>query len=250
MCMRACAGASAQALAPGLHFSWPVPSYYLIDDQMDVLELLRPALPVMLRGLGQTLLFALASMFFGLVLGFALAIARITDWKVVRCLAAAYVSLMRGTPLLVQIFVIYYGLPGIGIEFSPTGAGILALSLNAGAYLSESIRGAVLAVRRGQWAASYSLGLSRAQTLRYIVIPQALRSAVPAISNTLLSLIKDTSLVSVITVAELMLTTKEMIAVTFRPLPLYVAAALIYWLISLGFEALQRRMERRLQVSA
>jgi cystine transport system permease protein len=217
---------------------------------MDVLELLRLALPVMLRGLGQTLLFALASMFFGLLLGFALAIARITDWKIVRGLAAAYVSLMRGTPLLVQIFVIYYGLPGIGIEFSPIGAGILALSLNAGAYLSESIRGAVLAVRRDQWAASYSLGLSYAQTLRYIVIPQALRSAVPAISNTLLSLIKDTSLVSVITVAELMLTTKEMIAVTFRPLPLYMTAAVIYWLISLAFEALQRRMERRLQASA
>lgn len=217
---------------------------------MDVLELLRLALPVMLRGLGQTLLFALASMFLGLVLGFALAIARITDWKIVRGLAAAYVSLMRGTPLLVQIFVTYYGLPGIGIEFSPIGAGILALSLNAGAYLSESIRGAVLAVRRDQWAASYSLGLSYAQTLRYIVIPQALRSAVPAISNTLLSLIKDTSLVSVITVAELMLTTKEMIAVTFRPLPLYMTAAVIYWLISLAFEALQRRMERRLQASA
>jgi cystine transport system permease protein len=217
---------------------------------MDVLELLRLALPVMLRGLGQTLLFALASMFFGLVLGFALAIARITEWKIVRGLAAAYVSLMRGTPLLVQIFVIYYGLPGIGIEFSPIGAGILALSLNAGAYLSESIRGAVLAVRRDQWAASYSLGLGYAQTLRYIVIPQALRSAVPAISNTLLSLIKDTSLVSVITVAELMLTTKEMIAVTFRPLPLYMTAAVIYWLISLAFEALQRRMERRLQASA
>lgn len=217
---------------------------------MDVLELLRLALPVMLRGLGQTLLFALASMFFGLALGFALAIARITEWKIVRGLAAAYVSLMRGTPLLVQIFVIYYGLPGIGIEFSPTGAGILALSLNAGAYLSESIRGAVLAVRRDQWAASYSLGLGYAQTLRYIVIPQALRSAVPAISNTLLSLIKDTSLVSVITVAELMLTTKEMIAVTFRPLPLYMTAAVIYWLISLAFEALQRRMERRLQASA
>ncbi|WP_194720502.1 amino acid ABC transporter permease [Noviherbaspirillum malthae] len=217
---------------------------------MDVLELLRLALPVMLRGLGQTLLFALASMFLGLALGFALAIARITEWKIVRGLAAAYVSLMRGTPLLVQIFVIYYGLPGIGIEFSPIGAGILALSLNAGAYLSESIRGAVLAVRRDQWAASYSLGLGYAQTLRYIVIPQALRSAVPAISNTLLSLIKDTSLVSVITVAELMLTTKEMIAVTFRPLPLYMTAAVIYWLISLAFEALQRRMERRLQASA
>jgi cystine transport system permease protein len=214
---------------------------------MEIFELFRLALPVMMAGAGYTLLFASAAMFFGLLLGFAVAIARIVEWPAVRRLAAAYVSLMRGTPLLVQIFVIYYGLPSAGIELSPVVAGILALSLNAGAYLSESIRGAMLAIHAGQWAASYSLGLTYRQTLRYIIIPQAMRGAVPALSNTLISLIKDTSLVSVITVTELMLATKEVIAITFRPLPLYVMAAIVYWILSMGLEMLQHVMERRLK---
>jgi cystine transport system permease protein len=153
---------------------------------------------------------------------------------------------MRGTPLLVQLFVIYYGLPSIGIEFTPVTAGVLALSLNAGAYLSESLRGAINSIGQGQWRASFSLGLSYWDTLRFVVLPQALRVAVPSMSNTLISLIKDTSLVSVITMTELMLVTKELISVTFRPLPLYVAAAIIYWILSLFFEGLQRRAERRL----
>jgi L-cystine transport system permease protein len=214
---------------------------------MELIELLRMAAPVMLKGAGYTLLFAVASMFGGLLLGFVLAVARIVPWRPVQLPAATYVSLMRGTPLLVQVFVIYYGLPSIGIEFSPTTAGMLALSLNAGAYLSESLRGAILGVSKGQWAASYSLGMNYPQTLYYIVAPQALRIAVPSLSNTLISLIKDTSLVSVITVTELMLATKEVIAATFRPLPLYIAAALVYWLLSLCFEMIQHRLERKLQ---
>ncbi|RJG05497.1 amino acid ABC transporter permease [Noviherbaspirillum cavernae] len=213
----------------------------------ELLELLRRAAPVMLTGTTYTLLFALASMVGGLALGFLLAVARIVPWQPLQWTATAYVSLMRGTPLLVQIFVIYYGLPSVGIEFTPMTAGVLALSLNAGAYLSESLRGAILGISKGQWAASFSLGLNYAQTLRHIVVPQALRTAVPSMGNTLISLLKDTSLVSVITVTELMLATKEVIAVTFRPLPLYVAAAVIYWGLSLCFEALQHRMERRLR---
>lgn len=200
----------------------------------------------MLKGVGYTLLFALSSMVGGLALGFVLAVARISRWRLIQWPAAVYVSLMRGTPLLVQIFVVYYGLPSVGIEFSPLMAGVLTLSLNASAYLSESLRGAIAGVGKGQWGASYSLGLTYPQTLYYIVVPQAIRIAVPSMSNTLISLIKDTSLVSVITVTELMLSTKEIIAVTFRPLPLYIAAAMVYWFLSLCFEALQHRLEQRL----
>ncbi len=213
---------------------------------MEWLDLLHEAAPVMLRGAGYTLVFAVASMVGGLVLGFPTAVMRILPWKWLRWPANVYVSLMRGTPLLVQMFVIYYGLPSVGIEFTPVTAGILALSLNAGAYLSESLRGAMLSIPRGQWSASYSLGMGYGQTLRHIVLPQALRIAVPSMSNTLISLIKDTSLVSVITMTELMLSTKEVIATTFRPLPLYLAAAAIYWILSLAFEQLQRFAEQRL----
>jgi cystine transport system permease protein len=213
---------------------------------VDLLELLKEAAPVMLKGAGYTLVFAVASMLGGLLIGFPTAVARILPWRVLAWPAALYVSLMRGTPLLVQMFVIYYGLPSVGIEFTPVTAGVLALSLNAGAYLSESLRGAILSVARGQWWAAYSLGLGYWVTLRHVVLPQALRIAVPSMSNTLISLIKDTSLVSVITMTELMLSTKEVIATTFQPLPLYLAAAALYWCMSLAFETLQRRAERHL----
>jgi cystine transport system permease protein len=155
--------------------------------------------------------------------------------------ATLYVSCMRGTPLLVQLFVIYFGLPSIGIQFDPISAGILGLSLNVGAYLSETIRGAINGVEHGQWNAARSLGLTQAQTLRYVIGPQALRLAVPSLSNSLISLIKDTSLVSVIAVGELMLATKEVIATTFQPFPLYLAAAGIYWAMSASFETLQKK---------
>lgn len=213
---------------------------------MEWLQLLRDAAPIMLRGAGYTVLFALAAMVGGLLIGFPVAVMRMLPYRLLAWPANVYVSLMRGTPLLVQMFVIYYGLPSVGIEFSPVTAGILALSLNSGAFLSESLRGAIASISKGQWAASYSLGLGYWRTLYYVVLPQALRVAVPAMSNTLISLIKDTSLVSVITLTELMLSTKEVISTTFQPLPLYLAAAAIYWTLSLLFEALQRRAEQRL----
>lgn len=124
---------------------------------MELLKLLQLALPTLLKGIGYTLLFAVSSMLSGLLLGFPLVATRHLPSRLCQWLASVYVSLIRGTPLLVQIFVIYYGLPSAGINFSPLMAGILALSLNASAYLSESLRGAIVGVNKGQWAASYSI---------------------------------------------------------------------------------------------
>jgi len=213
------------------------------------LDLIPLAWPFLLKGALYTLGFALAAMVLGLALGFIVALVRIARVPLLAQLAAIYVSAMRGTPLLVQIFVIYYGLPGVGIEFEPVTAGVLALTLNVAAYLSESMRGAIAGVSIGQWQAGYSLGLSWWQTMRHVVAPQALRLAVPSLSNSLISLIKDTSLVSVITVTELMLATKEVIAQTFQPLPLYLAAAAIYWLMSAVFERVPRWVEARLELA-
>lgn len=213
---------------------------------MDLQSLFALAAPVMLRATGYTLLFAAAAMVLGLALGAVVALLRVLRWPVLSQAATVYVSALRGTPLLVQVFIVYYGLPSVGIEFSPITAGILALTLNVSAYLSESLRGAVLGIGQNQWLAGTSLGLSRTQTLRYVVAPQALRSAVPSMSNSLISLIKDTSLVSVIAVTELMLATKELISTTFQPFPLYIAAAGVYWVLSLAFEQVQRLLERRL----
>ncbi|AOR70610.1 ABC transporter permease [Burkholderia stabilis] len=213
---------------------------------MEALELVVHTLPVMVKGAVLTLKFAVASMALGLVVGLVIAIMRIGSNRLAAGLAQGYVSLMRGTPLLVQMFVVYYGLPDLGITLDPTTAGIFTLTLNAGAYLSESMRGAILGIGRGQWAAAHSLGLTHVQTLRYIVCPQALRLAVPSLGNTLISLIKDTSLVSVITVTELLRSTQEVIAATFQPLPLYLAAAAIYWVLSTLLTRLQGRVETRL----
>ncbi|WP_047250038.1 amino acid ABC transporter permease [Chromobacterium subtsugae] len=215
----------------------------------DWMALFESALPVLLKGAGYTLAFALVAMVLGLALGFAVAMVRVAKLPLLSQLAAFYVSAMRGTPLLVQIFVIYYGLPGVGLELDPVPAGVLALTLNVAAYLSESLRGGIAGVAKGQWDAAFSLGLSWWQTMRHIIAPQALRLSVPSLSNSLISLIKDTSLVSVITVTELMLATKEVIAQTFQPLPLYLAAAAIYWLLSAAFERIQRRVEDRLELA-
>ncbi|EPO7642017.1 amino acid ABC transporter permease [Pseudomonas aeruginosa] len=218
----------------------------LLEWLANLVELLGMAWPFLLQGAMYTVLFAAVSMVLGLILGFSVAVVRVTKVLVVSQIAAVYVSAFRGTPLLVQIFVLYYGLPSVGIEFTPVTAGILALTLNVAAYLSESMRGAILGIDKGQWEAGLSVGLTWGQTLWNIITPQALRLAVPSLSNSLISLIKDTSLISVITVTELMLATKEVIAETFQPLPLYLAAAGIYWLLSALFERVQKALENRL----
>ncbi|AGO38269.1 amino acid ABC transporter permease [Pseudomonas aeruginosa] len=221
----------------------------LLEWLANLVELLGMAWPFLLQGAMYTVLFAAVSMVLGLILGFSVAVVRVTKVPVVSQIAAVYVSAFRGTPLLVQIFVLYYGLPSVGIEFTPVTAGILALTLNVAAYLSESMRGAILGIDKGQWEAGLSVGLTWGQTLWNIITPQALRLAVPSLSNSLISLIsliKDTSLISVITVTELMLATKEVIAETFQPLPLYLAAAGIYWLLSALFERVQKALENRL----
>ena len=198
----------------------------------------------MLKGAGWTLVLAVASVVFGALVGALVALVRLAKIPLLATLAAGYVSGFRGTPLLVPLFVIYFGLPSIGIQFDPITAGILGLSLNVGACLSETLRGAINGVAHGQWDAARSLGLTQMQVMRHVVGPQALRLAVPSLSNSLISLIKDTSLVSVIAVSELMLVTKEVIATTFQPFPLHLTAAAIYWALSASFESLQKKLER------
>ncbi|MFL9996149.1 amino acid ABC transporter permease [Paraburkholderia sediminicola] len=213
---------------------------------MSTTSLLVQSLPVLAQGAVLTVKFAVLSMIFGLIAGAVLAVMGISHNRALNWIARVYVSVFRGTPLLVQIFVIYYGLPSLGISLDPTPAGVIALSANVAAYLSESMRGAILGIHNGQWLAAYSLGLSRRQTLRYVIAPQALRIAVPSLSNSLISLIKDTSLVSVITVTELLRSAQEIIASTYQPLPLYLAAAAVYWVLCQVLEWVQHWYEKRL----
>lgn len=203
------------------------------------------ALPTLLAATPITLGYALAAMLLGLPLGFLVALARLSRVAFLRGLSSVFVSFMRGTPLLVQIFVIYYGLPSLGITLNPIAGGVIALTLNAAAYLSETMRAAILSIGKGQWEAATSLGLSGSQTMRLVILPQAARVALPSLSNTLIGLVKDTSLVSVITVVELLRSAQLVIARTFEPFGPYLAAALIYWALSSLLEVAQRWLERR-----
>lgn len=203
------------------------------------------SLPVLLQAAEITVVLAVVSMLIGLVLGLLAAVARLVKNRAANWIAGAYVSLIRGTPLLVQIYLVYYGLPQVGITLSPLTSGILALSVNVGAYLSESYRAAILSVDRGQTEAAYSIGMTYAQAMRRIIIPQSMRTALPTFGNSYIGLLKDTSLVSVITVRELLQTTQLIIGRTFQPLLMYIEVALIYWVVSSAFGSLQQKLEQR-----
>jgi len=211
---------------------------------MDV-TIIIDSLPSLLKATLMTILLAAISIIIALVLGFFAAIVRILKIRILNGIATAYVSIIRGTPLLVQIFVIYYGLPQIGISLDPISSGVVALSLNAGAYLSESFRAAILAVDNGQMEASLSMGMTYSQALRRIILPQSLRIAIPTLSNTFIVLIKDTSLVSVITVTELLQMSSLIIAKTFEPLTIYLLAAAIYWILITFFTTILDKLEVR-----
>lgn len=211
---------------------------------MDV-TIIIDSLPSLLKATLMTILLAAISIVIALVIGFFAAIIRILKVRVLNGIATAYVSIIRGTPLLVQIFVIYYGLPQIGISLDPISSGIVALSLNAGAYLSESFRASILAVDHGQMEASLALGMTYSQALRRIILPQSLRISIPTLSNTFIVLIKDTSLVSVITVTELLQMSSLIIAKTFEPLTIYLLAAAIYWILITFFTTILDKLEVR-----
>jgi cystine transport system permease protein len=182
----------------------------------------------------------------GLIVALLVALARISTVKVLRAIAATFVSLIRGTPLLLQLFIIFYGLPSLGIVLDPWPSAIVAFSLNVGGYAAETIRAAILSVPKGQWEAAATVGLSRAATLRQIVLPQAARVAVPPLSNTLISLVKDTSLASAVLVTEILRKAQELAAPTFQFFLLYGIAAIYYWIVSQLLTVLQGRLEKRL----
>ena len=203
--------------------------------------------PMLYAGLVFTIPITLISFFLGLLLGFIVALIRLYGPAPLKNVVRFYVWIIRGTPLLVQLFLIFYALPSVGITLDAFPAAVIGFTLNVGAFTSEVIRATLLSVVKGQWEAAHSIGMSWGQSLRYIILPQAARVAVPPLSNTFISLVKDTSLASVITVPELFLAAQRIAAVTYQPLILYSEAALLYLLICSVLSYLQSRLELRLE---
>lgn len=201
--------------------------------------------PLLWAGLIFTIPLTLLSFALGLSLGLLTAVARLFAPRPLGLIARFYVWIIRGTPLLVQLFVIFYGLPSIGILLDAFPAALIGFTLNIGAYTSEIIRAAIQSVPRGQWEAAYSIGMSWQQAMRRTILPQATRVSIPPLSNTFISLVKDTSLAAAITVPELFQTAQRIVSTTYEPLILYIEAALIYLALSSVLSSLQVRLEKR-----
>jgi cystine transport system permease protein len=202
--------------------------------------------PIVQGALLGTIPLALMSFALGLVMALVVALMRLSGRALLSGLARAFVSAVRGTPLLVQLFVIFYGLPSVGVVIDPWPSAVAAFSINVAGYAAEVIRAAILSVPKGQWEAAYMIGMSRRLALRRVILPQAARVSVPPLSNTFISLVKDTSLASMILVTELFREAQQIAAFSQQFMLLYLEAALVYWVICLGLSVVQSRLETRL----
>ncbi len=212
------------------------------------IDIIREILPFLLKGALLTIFFSVTSEIIGIIIGLVTSVIRVTRIKVLSQLAVVYVDLFRGTPLLMQIIFIYYALPYLGINLPAIVAGIVALSINSGAYVSEIFRAGIESIDKGQTEAARSLGMSYMQAMRYVVIPQTIKRVLPPLTNEFVALIKDSSLLSVIAIAELMRTAKEMMTWKMNPSSL-TAAAIIYLIITLPLTRYISYMEKKLKKS-
>ena len=201
---------------------------------------------ILLPGLTVTIPLTAIAFSLAMVIAVAAALAQFARVPVVRQLCRFYIWVFRGTPLLVQLFVVFYGLPKVGITIAPFPAAVLVFSLNEGAYCAETVRAALEAVPAGQLEAGYCAGLSYLQTMRRIILPQAMRTAFPPLSNSLIAMVKDTSLAANITVVEMLRATEQINARVYEPLLLYMEVGLVYLLFSTVLTWLQRLGEQRL----
>ena len=201
---------------------------------------------ILVPGLLTTIPLTVISFCLAMVIAIIVAMVQFANIRVLKQIARFYIWLVRGTPLLVQLFVVFYGLPDAGIILDPFPAAVIVFSINEGAYCAETMRAALESVPAGQMEAGYCVGMNYLQIMRRIVMPQALRTAFPPLSNSLISMVKDTSLAANITVTEMFMTTQRINAIYYEPLALYCEVAVIYLIFSTVLTKLQRVGEKRL----
>jgi len=201
---------------------------------------------ILIPGFTATIPLTVISFFFAMIIATVVALIQFAKVPVLTPIARFYIWIIRGTPLLVQLFVIFFGLPNLGILLEPFPAAVIVFAINTSAYDAETIRAALESVPRGQLEAGECVGLTYFQTIRRIVLPQAMRTAFPSLSNSLIALVKDTSLAANVTVTEMFMTTQRIVARTYEPLALYIEVGLIYLLFSTVLTKLQTYGEKRL----
>ena len=206
-------------------------------------------MPALLLGARLTVELATIAVAIGLVIGSFVGIGRVSANRIIRLVTGVYVDFIRGTPLLVQLFLVYFGLPSIlGRPIPPFVAAITAMGINSGAYVAEIVRAGIQSVDRGQTEAGRSIGLTYSQTMRYIIFPQAFRRIIPPLGNEFIAMLKDSSLVSVIALEELLRKGQVVITRAFRPIEVYKVVALIYLVMTLAISRLVAWSEKRLKV--
>ncbi|ABS21034.1 amino acid ABC transporter permease [Bacillus cytotoxicus] len=210
---------------------------------MDIMQ--ASFMPMLKEAIFTTIPLTIITFIIGLILATLTALARISNSRILQWIARIYVSIIRGTPLLVQLFLIFYGLPTLQIEIDPYTAAVIGFSLNVGAYASEIIRASILSIPKGQWEAAYTMGMTYTQALKRIILPQATRVSIPPLSNTFISLVKDTSLASLILVTEMFRKAQEIAAMNYEFLIVYFEAALMYWVICFLLSIVQQILEKR-----
>jgi len=203
--------------------------------------------PNLLRGCLVTLELSIASLALGMIFGIVLALFRISSIKPLKAFSMTYVWVVRGTPLLVQLFILYFGLPQLGIEMSSMTAGILGIGLNTGAYISEIIRSGIIAIDSGQMEAAESLGMSYPKAMVRIIAPQVIRIIVPSLLNQFIITLKNSSIASLVTITELMRAGNQIIYATFRSFEVYTVVALLYLIMCSALMVLSRYVEKKLE---
>jgi len=214
---------------------------------LDIFFILK-ILPYLAEGLITTFQVSLTSFAIGLALAVLLTPARVLGRLPLSGVARFYIEVIRGTPVLVQLFIIYFGLPSLGMKFDPLTASIIALGLNSAAYQAEILRASIKSIPESQYLSAESLGMSTGQIYRYVVLPQSIRIAVPALVNELVTLVKESSIVSVIGVVELMRKGDYMVASTFRAFEVYLGVAIIYFLVCFLLSQLSKIVEEKLKI--
>jgi polar amino acid transport system permease protein len=209
-------------------------------------DVIVPYLPSLLKGTITTLWLSAATLILALVVGLVVALGRLSRRRVLRTASRVYTDLIRGTPALIQIFYIYFGLPQLGINIDAIPAGIIALGINSGAYMGEIFRAGIQSIDPGQMEAARSVGMSHRQAMQVAILPQVVRRVIPPITGEATSLVKGTSLLSVISIGELTRVGQQIVGVTFRPLEAFAAIGLTYLVINVALSQLSVTLERRL----